>query len=86
MTYRNVYVGRENGHQFVSCDIFENEQKKTLFIRNFGVEQNDAAVKWELSPEWQIVDAIADGECFNFQSGEKLPLFEHFVAVYAKKE
>ena len=86
VTYRNVYVGRENGHQFVSCDIFENKQKKTLFIRNFGVEQSEADVKWQLPPEWQIADAVADGERFTFQNGEKLPLFEHFVAVYAKKE
>ncbi len=86
VSYRNVYVGKENGHQFVSCDIFENDRKKVLFIRNFGVEQNEADAHWVLPSEWKITEAIADGVPFAFENGKRLPLFEHFVAVYAKKE
>ena len=72
-------------HQFISCDIFGNENKKLLFIRNFGVEAKDSEVSWDLPKEFKVIKALCDGKEFDFENGGKLPLYEDFVAVYAEK-
>lgn len=83
--YHNVYVNNPDNHQFVSCDIYENENKKLLFIRNFGIEQNDASVSWELPSDMKVSEAWYDGKKFEFVNGGRLPVFEHYVAVSANK-
>jgi hypothetical protein len=84
--YHNVYVGQKDRHQFVSCDVFENEQQKLLFIRNFGVEPSSSEVKWEMPEDFKITKAFADGNEFEFNSNGELPLFEHFVAIFAERK
>lgn len=84
--FTNVYTGRPGGHQFTSCDIFENEQKRLLLIRNFGVEHYHAAVKWKAPENMKITRAFADGVEFAYNADAELPIFEHFVAVFAEKE
>lgn len=82
--FHNVYVQEKDRHQFVSCDIFENKDKKLLLVRNYGVEQNKASLTWRLPDDMKIKKAWADGKEFSFENGKNLPLFEHFVAVYAE--
>lgn len=84
--FTNVYTGRPGGHQFTSCDIFENENKRLLLIRNFGVEHYHASVKWQLGEDMKITKAYADGAEFAYNADSELPLFEHFVAIFAEKE
>ncbi len=86
VTFTNVYTGRPNGHQFTSCDIYENDDKKMLFIRNFGVEHYHSSVKWDIPENMQITKAYADGTEFTFSPDEELPLFEHFVAILAERK
>lgn len=83
--FHNTHINMTDRHQFISCDIFGNENKKLLFIRNFGVEAKDSEVSWDLPKEFKVVKAICDGREFNFENGGKLPLYEDFVAVYAEK-
>jgi hypothetical protein len=33
----------------------------------------------------RIVKAMADGTDFDFENGKKIPMFEHFVALFAEK-
>jgi hypothetical protein len=66
--------------------VYEEEGKKLLLLRNFGVEQSEATVAWELPENMKIVSAIADGKAFAYRQNESLPLFEHFVAICAEKE
>ena len=84
--FGNEYVGRTNGHQFTSCDLYKNDEKCLLFIRNFGVEHYHASVKWKLPENMRVVKALADGEEFQFEQGEEMPVFEHFVAIYAERK
>lgn len=84
--FHSRYVNSTDAHQFVSCDVFRNEKKACLFIRNFGVEQSEATVAWELPENMKIVSAIADGKAFAYRQNEPLPLFEHFVAICAENE
>ncbi len=86
VNFTNVYVNSTNGHQFTSCDVYGNEDKKLLFIRNFGVEQCGSSVTWEIPENMQITKAYSDGEEFEFESGKTLPTFEHFVAVLAERK
>lgn len=83
--FHNIYVKEQDRHQYVSCDIFENDEKKILFIRNFGVDQRNSSVSWNLSENLQITKAWADGTEFKFKNGGELPPFEHFVVIYAEK-
>lgn len=83
--FHNIYSGSKDLHQFTSCDVYENENKKLLFIRNFGVEQRYSTLSWNLPEDFKIVKALSDGNDFNFENGNKLPIFEHFIAVYAEK-
>ncbi len=85
VTFECIYVNRAQGHQFTSCDIYENDQKKLLLVRNFGVEHRDAKIKWILPENMRIVKAMADGEDFEFENGKNIPMFEHFVALLAEK-
>ena len=82
--FHNVHVEREDRHQFVSCDIFENKDKKLLLVRNYGVEQNISSLAWRLPDNMKVKKAWADGKEFIFENEERLPSFEHFVAVYAE--
>lgn len=83
--FYNTYVGEKDRHQFVSCDVYENDDKKLLFVRNFGVEHHYSTLSWDLPADFKVVKALADGNEFTFESGNELPMFEHFVAVYAEK-
>ncbi len=83
--FNNTYVGEKDRHQFVSCDVYENENKKLLFVRNFGVEHHYSALSWNLPEDFKIVKALADGNEFSFESGKNLPMFEHFIAIFAEK-
>ena len=83
--FTNVYTGRPNGHQFTSCDIYKNDNKCLLLIRNFGVEHYHAAVKWTIPDDMKITKAYADGVEFEFNENGELPLFEHFVAIVSEK-
>ena len=84
--FNNTYVGAKDRHQFVSCDIYENDNKKLLFLRNFGVEHHYSTLSWDLPEDFKIVKALADGNEFTFESGKNLPMFEHFIAIYAEKQ
>ena len=86
VSFHNIYVNRKDGHQFTSCDIFKNEEKALLFVRNFGIEHNHSTLEWELPENMKVVKALIDGEEFAFENGKELPIFEHFIAVYAEKE
>ena len=83
--FSNVYVNRENGHQFTSCDIYKNDEKSLLLIRNLGVEHYHASVEWTLPENMKIVSGTIDGEKFEFKNGTELPIFEHYVAIYAER-
>ena len=85
VSFHNIYVHRKDGHQFTSCDIFKNEEKALLFVRNFGIEHNHSTLEWELPENMKVVKALIDGEEFAFENGKELPIFEHFIAVYAEK-
>ena len=84
--FHNVYVNTQDRHQFVSCDIFENTDKKLLFIRNFGVDQDVSSVNWDVGDDFKITKAWADGKKFVFEKSGKLPVFEHFAAIFAEKQ
>ncbi|MBQ9768601.1 MAG: hypothetical protein IJW27_00195, partial [Clostridia bacterium] len=84
--FNNTYVGAKDRHQFVSCDIYENDNKKLLFVRNFGVEHHYSTLSWDLPEDFKIVKALADDNEFTFESGKNLPMFEHFIAIYAEKQ
>ena len=66
--------------------LYKNDEKCLLLIRNFGVEHYHASVKWKLPENMRIIKALADGEEFQFEQGEEMPIFEHFVAIYAEKK
>lgn len=83
--FNNVYVNVADKHQFTSCDLFGNDRKCLLLIRNFGVEQNNSTLSWKLPEGMAVKKAWYDGFEFDFMQGERLPLFEHFCAVYAEK-
>lgn len=83
--FHNVYVKDLDKHQFVSCDLFENDEKKLLLLRNFGVDHNNSWIKWDIPSGFKVTNALADGEKFEFRNGEKLPSFEHFVAIFIEK-
>ncbi|MBE6646923.1 MAG: DUF4350 domain-containing protein [Ruminococcaceae bacterium] len=83
--FHNVYVGMQDRHQFTSCDVYEEEGKKLLLLRNFGVEQNRSSVSWNIPENMRVTRAIVDGNAFEFKSGEALPMFEHFVAIFAEE-
>ena len=83
--FHNVYVGMTDRHQFTSCDLYEKEEQKLLLLRNFGVEQNRSSVSWNIPENMRVTRAIADGNAFEFKSGEALPMFEHFVAIFAEE-
>ena len=84
--FHNIYVGMSDRHQFTSCDLYEGEGKKLLLLRNFGVEQNCSSLIWTLPENMRVSRAIADGEIFDFDNGKNLPLFEHFIALYATEK
>lgn len=86
VNFTSKYLRRDNHHQFINCDIYENKSKKLLFIRNFGVEQTEASVHWNLPAGMKTVQAQADGKPFVFKNGETLPSFEHYVAICAEWE
>ena len=75
----------QDRHQFTSCDVYDGEGKKLLLLRNFGVEQNRSSLCWNIPENMQVTRAIADGKPFEFKNGQSLPLFEHFVAIFAEK-
>jgi hypothetical protein len=83
--FHNVYVRMQDRHQFTSCDLYEKEGKRLLLLRNFGVEQNRSSLSWNLPENMRVTRAIADGNAFEFKSGEALPMFEHFVAIFAEE-
>lgn len=82
--FHNVYVGMTDRHQFTSSDVYEGEGKKLLFVRNFGVEQNASSLAWSLPDGMKVTKAIADGTPFEYKNGQPLPVFEHFVALFAQ--
>lgn len=84
--FTNRYAQTENGHQFTSCDCFENEKKKVLLLRNFGVEQASSRLQWDLPSGFAVTKALADGKEFTFENQGPLPCFEHFIALCAEKE
>ena len=86
VAFHNIYVNSKDGHQFTSCDIFKNEEKALLFIRNFGIEHNHSTLEWKLPENMKVVKSLIDGDEFAYENGIELPIFEHFVAVYAEKE
>ena len=79
--YHNVYINSVDNHQFVSCDIFKNNSKQLLLIRNYGVDQNKATVSWDIPANSKVVGAWADGVKFEFKNNEALPKYEHFVVI-----
>ena len=83
--FHNVYVGQKDRHQFVSCDIFENEDKKLLLIRNYGVEPSSSCVDWKIPKGFAITKSFTDGNEFELNEKGELPLFEHFVAIFAER-
>lgn len=84
--FHNVYVNKKDGHQFTSCDLYKNDSKMLLLIRNLGVEHYHSSVTWELPEDMQVVKASLDGQELNFENGAELPVFEHFVAIYAERK
>lgn len=84
--FHNVYVNRKDAHQFTSCDLYKNESKMLLLIRNLGVEHYHSSVTWSLPADMQVVKACLDGQELYFENGEELPVFEHFVAIYAERK
>ena len=84
--FSNCYTGRDDGHQFTSCDIYENEDKKLLLIRNFGVEHYHAKVDWKLPEGMKVTKAFADGVDFDYEPNKDFPIFEHFVAIFAERK
>lgn len=83
--FHNVYVQDQDKHQFVSCDLYTNDKKQLLLLRNFGVDHKNSTLTWNIPEGFKVADAIIDGEKFEFRSGEKLPFFEHMIAIYAEK-
>jgi hypothetical protein len=81
----DIYVHMQDRHQFTSCDLYEKEGKRLLLLRNFGVEQNRSSVSWNIPENMRVTRAIADGNAFEFKSGEALPMFEHFAAIFAEE-
>lgn len=84
--FHNIYVNRKDAHQFTSCDLYKNDTKMLLLVRNLGVEHYHSSVEWKLPADMQVVKAFCDGEELNFESGAELPVFEHFVAIYAERK
>ena len=86
LTYHSIYRKEQDWHQFVSLDLFGNEDKKLLLVRNFGVEQNQATIHWNLPDGFHVTAAVVDGKPHAFADGQELPVYEFFVAVLAEKK
>lgn len=86
VTYHNIYRKEQDWHQFVSLDIFGNEEKKLLLVRNFGVDQDNARMSWDLPEDMCVTAAVVDGKPYCFENNVELPSYEFFVAVLAEKK
>jgi hypothetical protein len=50
------------------------------------VEHYHARLEWKLPEEMEIVKSFCDGKSFEFENSAELPVFEHFVAIYAERK
>ncbi len=77
------HVRFKNEHEFVSCDIYKNadNSRKTILLRNFGVETTSPRLEIRNLNNFAIRDFIVDGKPHPYPADGKIPVFEYFALL-----
>jgi len=77
------HVRFKGEHEFVSCDIYQAPQddKKTILLRNFGVETTNAQLQIGDPDKFSVQSFIIDGKVLPYPADGKLPDFEYFALL-----